>query len=476
MIEPLALDPSWHQDPPLISLDEALERSALDRSLSREELIKRMLADVAFSALHPLLWILPRRWRVAPAELPAHLQALSTLLQEQLLSPVLLAALIDDLNHLLPPVTTGRTALERWQADSVRWNGSSIPLPDDLEALLRIEINSGTGNDADLVARSSSPLAHLSGGIRWDNEGLNYSQPSTARCHNALLAQVLNRLAANPISHDRFSFSSCVDGAALVCQLQDAGWRVHARFRCNVSSFGYGASLRCPERRVLQVPLALPMRTGLLMDNEEEIRTLLPHASLELGLQRSGTQIWLQWFQGVGGYCGWAGLNDLNRPWQNDRQNGTVRYFDDALSPAELPLLMHLSEWIALVHNQEASAHHLRLGGYGSLGFCIDSSALLQQSLRGRTDLFPLLLSGCWRERLDRRAAVLAKSELEEARLQACEAYRCALAQLPIDITIRGDAAMEARRRLRCSLPDVSPFVLIREVHDITSCQKLSGS
>jgi hypothetical protein len=39
----------------------------------------------------------------------------------------------------------------------------------------------------------------------------------------------------------------------------------------------------------------------------------------------------------------------------------------------------------------------LHLGGYGAIGFCIDSTALLEQALTGSTNMFPLTLGGLWR-------------------------------------------------------------------------------
>ena len=202
------------------------------------------------------------------------------------------------------------------------------------------------------------------------------------------------------------------------------------------------------------------MRTGLLDGAGTEAITLLPHAALELELSDGSTSLRLQWFQGTNGLCGWDALNDLRRPWQNDRHNGTVRYLGEPLTAVELEQLMPLTDLISQIHNQEATAQHLRLGGYGSLGFCIDSTALLQLMLRGRCDLFPLVLPGLWRERLDQRARTLVQAT-DGTRL---ERYRGALADLPLDFSHHGASTADAWRRLRASLPRVSPFALIQQL------------
>ena len=51
--------------------------------------------------------------------------------------------------------------------------------------------------------------------------------------------------------------------------------------------------------------------------------------------------------------------------------------------------LMDLSDVMARVHNSLASELQLRWGGYGTVGYCIDTTALVQQALLGQCDLFP---------------------------------------------------------------------------------------
>jgi hypothetical protein len=190
---------------------------------------------------------------------------------------------------------------------------------------------------------------------------LVYSQSTRERCANALLAQVFNRLAANVITPAPFVFEGCTDGASLLAWIADQGWSVRARLRSSIASFGFGAALVEPGGPTRQIPLALPMRTGLLDQAGQEVLSLLPHTALELELSRDAELLRLQWYQGTGGLCGWDGLNDLRRPWQNDHQTGTVRYLGEPFAAAQLPDLMRLCELIAHVNNLEASESHLRL-------------------------------------------------------------------------------------------------------------------
>jgi hypothetical protein len=470
-LDPLTLGPDWDDPLPLISLDQALERSLLVTGLTREQLISRLLADVGHPLLHPLLWVLPRRWRLTPAALPSRLQGLSALLQQGLISPLFLAALVDDLAHLWPPVDAAPTAVTLWQRQSIDWQGATLPLPSQWAALQGMA--SGVADSASTLppavgAAKAPRWQHITQGLRWTNVGLGFSQTGRARCANALLAQVFNRLAANVITPQTYSFEGCNDGASLLAWLSDQGWSVGARLRSSIASFGFGAALVLPDEQPRQIPLALPLRTGLLDRDDQEVVSLLPHTALELELSRGDELLRLQWYQGTGGLCGWDGLNDLRRPWQNDPQTGTVRYLGDPFEGEQLPALMPLCELIALVHNLEASESHLRLGGYGSLGFCIDSTALLQQALSGCCDLFPLVLPGLWRERLLRRCSALVEDGVvTTAALPVLEAYRRALVDLPLDFSHHGSTVNDAWRRLRASLPLRSPFAVIQRVHQL---------
>jgi hypothetical protein len=460
--DPLAIDPGWAPThAPGLSLtafETALETTLLRSGLSREEWIKRLAVAAQKRVLLPLLWLLPRGWRLAPAQLPPQLHTLAGVLERGLLNPLLLAALADDLPHLFPPAAPGTpSALELWGAK-----------PDcaSIAALLQID---PTGQDSGGGAITGPPPSDLGrglgGGLVWENRGLSFAQTAAERLRNSQAAQLLNRLGANLHGHDPWLADGCTRTASWVQALVGQGWSARARLRCSVASFGLGAAMPTGAGGWSQVPLALPIRTGLLAADGTELQALLPHSALELELGQGPIELRLQYYQGTEGLCGWAGLNDLHRPWQNDRSNGTVRYLGQPIEGERLVEALDLCDVIALVHNLEASDRQLLRGGYGTLGFCIDTSALIQQALEGRCQLFPVLLGGIWRARLHRRAERLAvEGSLPEAHRLALERYRIALAALPLDLSITEADGEAARQRLRASQPATSPFLLVQRL------------
>ena len=452
--DPLALDDQWSCPVPLLGFEAALERSVFRSGLSRSDWLKRLANELHKPQLLPLLWLLPRRWTLSPAQLPPKLQALGGVLERGLLTPALLAALADDLPHLLPaPKPDQPNAL-------ILWSSSHRPaLPRDF-ATLQQAASAEAESESESSSSTTTPAgAALTGGLVWRNVGLSYEQSPQERQRNSLVARVLNRLAANRLGQEPWSFEGCTTSSGLLEQLQASGWQARAQLRCSVASFGLGASLPQEGGGWSQVPLALPIRTGLLGAEGDEMQSLLPHSCLELELRGPGQLLRLQYYQGTEGLCGWEALNDLQRPWQNDRHNGTVHYLGEPYEGERLQQLFDLLEVIALVHNHEASERQLLHGGYGSLGFCIDSSALIQQVMEGRCQLFPVLIGGIWRERLLRRI-----EQLGAAAAPWLEPYCQALHDLPHDGSLHGGAAASAQQRLLACQPLSSPFVLVQQL------------
>ena len=461
---------------PLVSLEEALEHSSLKKGISRRDFLAELLKDVHHQRLLPLLAMLPRGWRQEPASLPEQIRGLGILLGEGLISPLLLAAFADDVQHLLPPGTSQKpSALDLWCQRS--YNGADrnqLPLPDGLETWRSRATASLQSQNKQREPNPRSGLAGLTslgGEIAWCNHGLSYLQSAASRDQNQQMAQVFNALGSNLLKGQglnietyRFEGQSC--GKDLIRWLQAKGWICKARVRTSVASFGLGASTPSADsNQWSQIPLAVPYRTGLQETNQKEINALLPHACLEMELQPPGGEpVLLQYYQGTEGLNGWAAMNDLDRPWQNGRSNGTVHYSPTVFQDQQLTDAIELCELMGAIHNSEASMEKLHLGGYGAIGFCIDSTALLEQALTGSTSLFPLTLGGLWRERLRAQLNHLLDHNMRPND-EAVDRYKVAIEEMPQDLYHNSETRKDARRRLLASQPRHSPFLLIQHLN-----------
>ena len=481
----LALSSSWNlsqTDRPtpvsLVSLDEALERSSLKKGISRRDFLAELLKSVHHQRLLPLLAMLPRRWRQEPASLPEQLRRLGILLGEGLMSPLLLAAFADDLQHLLPPRTNPkRSALDLWSLRS--YNDPSRQqwqLPEGLETWRSQATAFLQSQHKRIEPKPRSGLAgltSLAGEIVWSNHGLSYLQSAEARHRNQQMAQVFNVLGSNLLGRqslnvDTYRFEGQSSGKDLIQCLQSKGWTCQARVRTSVASFGLGASTtRSDSNQWNQIPLAVPYRTGLQDTDQKEINALLPHACLELELdppEDETESVLLQYYQGTEGLNGWAAMNDLDRPWQNGRSNGSVQYSPTVFRDQQLFDVVDLCELMGAIHNSEASMDNLQLGGYGAIGFCIDSTALLEYALTSHTNLFPLTLGGLWRERLRAQLDHLLEHSMRPNE-EAIDRYKIAIEQMPQDLYHTSATRKDAKKRLLASQPSYSPFLLIQDLN-----------
>lgn len=476
--DPLKLSDRWGEVQedgtdiaPLLSFEQALESTCVRRNISRDDLLKSALTNLNHQRLIPLLFMLPRRWRAQPAALPRGLRHLGGVLEHGLMSPLLLAALADDLQHLISRGGNERAArnnaMERWCRRSIDLDdGSSRLLPTNLQGLLSFACTASPSPSSGALARA---VQGFSAELQWSNEGLSFLQPLDARLRNRVLAQVLNVLGSNrlPPSQRReepFHFEQVDRSSALITHLNGQGWQCRGHFRASTASFGLGASLHNGDHWA-QIPLAVPYRTGLRDSHGEERQALLPHCSLELELSPDhGEPFLLQYYQGTEGLNGWAALNDLHRPWQNDRSNGSVAYLGPELTGATLSTALDVCDLMGAVHNSAAMDHRLTLGGYGALGFCIDSTAMLEVAVRQTTHLFPLTLGGLWRQLLEDQLNQLLNSGLD-ASAETVDRYRQSLESTPQDLFVDRSSRSDANRRLLASQPPHSPFTLVRSLN-----------
>ena len=237
-----------------------------------------------------------------------------------------------------------------------------------------------------------------------------------------------------------------------------------------MASFGLGASTPNAERNQWnQIPLAVPYRTGLQETNQKEINALLPHACLEREVQPAeGETVLRQDYPGKEGLTGSAAMQSCARPWQSGRSTGTVQSSLTVCHAQPLSDAVALCERMGAIHNSEASMENLHLGGYGAIGFCIDSTALLEQALTGSTSLFPLTLGGLWRERLSTQLDHLLEHNMRP-RDETVDRYKRAIEEMPQDIYHNSETRKDARRRLLASQPRHSPFLLIQDLNLLKS-------
>ena len=203
--DPLALSSVWGAIPgdqaditPLLGVNAVLETSWLRKGISRDHFLTELLTDLHQRRLVPLLAMLPKRWRLGATALPDHLRKLGELLEGGPISPLLLAALADDLHHLFPvqdnATRATADALKRWTATTVQLGPGAAgqPLPQSRQAW-KEQADYGQHELAHNVAGGG--LRQLGADLVWHKYCLHHLQSAASRWGNTLMAQVFNALA-----------------------------------------------------------------------------------------------------------------------------------------------------------------------------------------------------------------------------------------------------------------------------------------
>lgn len=228
--------------------------------------------------------------------------------------------------------------------------------------------------------------------------------------------------------------------------------------------------------RWVQVPLAVCMRTGLEDRQGRPARTLQTHGCLCLEISGPAINAYLQWFQGVEGWTGWRSNHKVDAPFKTDavlccggEGEGPRQPFSEEGDTAKAAIrAARVAGLVSCTLNSVATRLDMPTGGYGWLGVCNTSAAVIEMTLTGRTDMYPVLSLGRFYGHVVRRAQEL-RARLAGDQMIAAEAAQVveAMMKLPSDIhPTPATAPDSARRALHC-MPPKGPFkadIVAREV------------
>lgn len=318
------------------------------------------------------------------------------------------------------------------------------------------------------VPRAS--LEEIAPGVLSGGEPTEASE--TARRANAAFAAALNGLVEGDrmIVHDGQRYGEV--GAFLAALMAD-GHDVEAKIVQRVANF-VPLMVRGPRGESLDVPMPVFVDTGLTAADGTHLSLPAPHAEWVFSVRPTdrtkGTRVQadVTWFLGTGAAAAfWADDVWKLRPWQGHSVPLALQG-DQAIEAAAL------AATLGDVLNTTARERRLFGGGYGILGVCQDSVALVEAVLTGDTNLFPLLMDHeLVASALEQRSD--AASPRERERL---EALRTALAALPVDNAVGATTA----KRVLASIPfaeGAEPFEVHRRIrHALADAPKrppLSG-
>lgn len=328
-------------------------------------------------------------------------------------------------------------------------------------------------------------------GLYFGNHGLDPLYSPEEECINAVVSCLCNRLVGNALqktsllngrqaSSDGVFYVELEDGVRVHTlegffeALEEQGHTVSLTMRTNVTSMGLGLSVASgtgEDVEYAQIPICYPLKTGLTIRKKDstlehcEAMTLMTHGACFVKITGPLLKhVELEWCLNITGMTGFQPVGGVARPWQQDSQ-AFVSHNEDVFDTAsDRRNAYRLMTVISAVTNACADADNVVVGGYGFMGVCLDSVALLQHALTGSCTMYPLFLGGAGKTSLLDGYLEFGKDRADyssEARI-----LRTSLRQLPCDIVVEPSNAVDTADRALASLPPRSIFA------SVDSCKK----
>ncbi|CAJ1951274.1 unnamed protein product [Cylindrotheca closterium] len=238
---------------------------------------------------------------------------------------------------------------------------------------------------------------------------------------NRIIAVLLNKLSYNYYLVETFKTNNlsvrngellsntlfAVDVSGITCHFPDefvqallkTGHQIEVCPRSTVTTFGLAACVKEKDGSFTGIPLGVFMRAGFEAENGDPLLFLGNHGGLDLSirgplvekavqghhLEGQSAKCDIQFYVSIDGLCGWNSNHYPVVPWQRLEATSEVYNFQESLKAVRTTGIL------AVAFNSIATEMDLPFGGYGILGVCNDSAALVDMAVRGATNLYPLI-------------------------------------------------------------------------------------
>jgi len=426
-------------------------------------LVVTLVANAGFDLILPILGYVPRISQndVAPIS-PMIIEGMQILLRN-IVSPLTLSAGAVTMQKTMQNMKGEKyNPVEDMQQD---YNlGNVFNLEDDLKPLLDRFTKQ---LQASVVAPTTPVSETYLPGLIWGAPYLGFIMPIEQQALSKVFMVLLNRLASNMYwtcgeEYHRPAFSVVMEGGVIVTSVEHfisrfndhPDYEIDVQIRTLLTSFSKTWSAVEGEQTYC-VPLVVPLRTGLTAMDGKEIVVPLSHCGVVLTIRGFEFPVEVEWYQNVGTFTGWHTSIYRDWPWQI----GTPRFHD---FPREKQIdILKYATFMSLLANVASVESGLAIGGYGFLGVCLDSVALLQYAVKGSSSLFPLLQAGQGRMILLQLALRINKTLGMEIGGSPLDALTHALLELETDIDIPPKRVKPSCERMLATLPVKSVFKLV---------------
>lgn len=284
----------------------------------------------------------------------------------------------------------------------------------------------------------------------------------------------------NPSSKD------CIYPQEFIECLIENGHDIEVCPRAQITTFGVGLCVaegaendidgNEGEREWSHIPLACFARSGYESHDARPAHVMFPHGGIDLSI-KSGPLVGknqkcdIQFYMAIEGLCGWHSNHNPEVPWLQNTGSTDIYNKEQTL------MVVKLAALLAVTFNAMGTEMNLPFGGYGVLGVCNDTAALLDYAVRGTTSTHPLISTGRYLMHTARRLLRLHNSfeALDGNHKESINGIRrliAATCNIPSDLHASPSNVIDATNRLLAGQPKDLCFQLEVESKQIMTTLK----
>jgi hypothetical protein len=302
---------------------------------------------------------------------------------------------------------------------------------------------------------------------------------------NRLLGVLFNKLSYNYYKKEQKAgdlfvvqmdpkSQKCYYPANFLQSLLDVGHTVEVVPRAAITTFGISTCIKEEDGTWSNIPIACFLKTGYERADGRPAHFWAPHGGMDLtlkgplvGKRQDGKdgKCDIQFYMAIDGLCGWHSNHNVELPWIEAIASTKVYNKEQAL------MAMRTSGLLATTFNALGTEMELPFGGYGLLGVCNDSAALLDCAIRGETNMYPLVSTGRFLLHIARRALRLREALLDipglEQEVHDTKRLITAACNMDSDLHTSPSHLVGAAKRYLATNPKVAHFQISQESAEI---------
>mmetsp|Transcript_11117 Transcript_11117/g.25852 ORF Transcript_11117/g.25852 Transcript_11117/m.25852 type:complete len:689 (+) Transcript_11117:234-2300(+) len=228
------------------------------------------------------------------------------------------------------------------------------------------------------------------------------------RLRNRLFAALLTKLSHNYEKRIhleesnyfvvRHNGTDCSFPDEFVRALRDSGHTIEVCPRSTITTFGMAACVKEPDGSWTNIPVAFFFRTGYESSRQRPAYFHALHGGIDMNIKGplvgvneatgKSRRCDIQFYMAIEGMCGWHSNHNIDAPWLEAVSTTNPYGKEDTLTAVRMCGI------VGCAFNQIGTEMDLPFGGYGVLGVCNDTAAVIDRAIRGETNMYPLIATG----------------------------------------------------------------------------------